>query len=164
MDMLGLCHEARRRGCRPEQVCSWMVLDFEDAYYLMPLHPEERRFHCARHAGKIIIFLRTGQGAKASSLTWAHMSSLISRLTSSLFEPDEAKLQAYTDDPLLSTMAKDDLGNDMLQGIAIASWLMVGLRLAFHKGQRGRHITWIGASMALLSKRRDRDGQRQLME
>ena len=86
-----------------------------------PLYPEERRFHCARYKKDIIIFLRAGQGAKASSLTWAHMDALITRLTQSLYKQDETALETYTDDPLLALLGTDEAHNDELAALAMAT-------------------------------------------
>ena len=52
--------------CLPTEDMEWFVVDFSDAFWQMPLHPEERRFFCARLTingqVKYMEFLRTVQG------------------------------------------------------------------------------------------------------
>ena len=61
-----LRHGARaiRRRRKMTKTCSWLVLDYEDAYYIIPLHPSERRFHCARYGNNVIIFFAPDRGRR----------------------------------------------------------------------------------------------------
>ena len=43
---------------------SWLIADYEDAFWMIPLRKRERRFQCARFGGKVMALLRTGQGTK----------------------------------------------------------------------------------------------------
>ena len=60
-------HARRKDGLAVEQ----LVADYEDAYWAVPLAFPERRFQVFRWRELWAVLLRTGQGARESSLTWA---------------------------------------------------------------------------------------------
>ena len=132
-DALRIQRHALRQGLTTIGGIIWLVLDVADAYWLIPLHPEERRFQCAMWMGKWIVFKRTGQGTKASSLTWSHISAALSRLLQPLFTSEEAALETYSDDPLLA-IAGSTATHDRLAAIFISALIVLGLHLSFHKG------------------------------
>jgi len=45
------------------------VLDFSDAFWMIPLHKSERRFFTTRIGSKSYGFLRTAQGSRGAPLT-----------------------------------------------------------------------------------------------
>ena len=63
-DALKLQDQANKEGLTAIGGIIWQVLDVADAYWLFPLHPDERRFQCASWRGRIIVFKRIAQGDK----------------------------------------------------------------------------------------------------
>ena len=64
------------------------VLDFTDAFWQVPVRPEEQRFYCATaklDGEKLYLaFLRAPQGSTNGPTLWARVIALVSRLTQSL--------------------------------------------------------------------------------
>ena len=139
---------ASRRPCQAAARVEHLIADFIDAYWLVPLHPRERPFQVAMWKKDYLVFLRTGQGAKASSLTWGTFSAAMGRLAQSLFHPDELRLQVYTDDPL-AVVSGTKQQRDRLMTILLCTWMILGLKVAFHKATRGQDTVWIGARLLL---------------
>ena len=53
---------------RRDSITEWMVLDFSDAFFVLPLHRRERRFFVVRLRGRFFVFKVQAQGASASPL------------------------------------------------------------------------------------------------
>ena len=82
-----------------------LVADVQDAFWLIPLAWEERRYFVAKFRGRYLVFLRTAQGSRAAPITWAAIAALVARCVQSIFctpHGHEARLQMYVDDPLLA--------------------------------------------------------------
>ena len=79
----------------------YMVLDFKEAFWQLPLSPEERRFFCAMLTmdgiRKYLVYLRTVQGSRGAPLTWARTAALLLRLTVSLFPLDRIRALCFVD-------------------------------------------------------------------
>ena len=148
-DVLDLMLAETRDGnpCPGDNV-EQMVLDFEDAFWRIPLHPLERKFFCAQYQGKVIIWLRTAQGSKKAPFTWAQTAAMAARLVQGMFLAHELRLQKFVDDPCV-TARGTDLERDQHFSTVIIAWLLLGFHLAFSKGKRGSAIQWIGARMSI---------------
>ena len=68
------------------------VLDFSDAFWLIPLHREERRFFTTRVRGKFYAFSHTAQGGRGAPLTWSRFGALLSRLVQGVLGGNHARL------------------------------------------------------------------------
>ena len=68
------------------------VLDLSDAFWLIPLHKDERRFFTTRLQGKYYAFLRTAQGSRGAPLTWSRFGALLTRLMQGVLGGDHARL------------------------------------------------------------------------
>ena len=126
-----------------------LVTDVVDAFWLVPLHPRERRYDCIRYNGVYYVFLRTAQGSRGAPLTWAAVAAVLARLLQSLFVTStgqEARLQVYVDDPLLAVRGSQDRRR-LLAARFIAGFLILGARLAFPKAQLGARVAWIGVQL-----------------
>ena len=51
----------------PEDEVEFFVIDFKDAFWQVPLRPEERRFFTARLREEWYIFLRLAQGSRGGN-------------------------------------------------------------------------------------------------
>ena len=136
----------------------WLIADFTDAFWTIPLHPKERRFFVTRHRDRWLVFLRTAQGSKGAPLTWASIAALVARCLQSLFFTDctatvlEAKLQLYVDDPLLSAVGDDKRTRRLCVRFCVAC-LILGLELAFNKAQYSDTVVWIGVGLHVAERR-----------
>ena len=69
---------------QPGELLSFFVIDIVDAFWLVPLRHEERKYFCAKLKGKYYSFLRTAQGSRGAPLTFAACIALAGRLIQSL--------------------------------------------------------------------------------
>ncbi|CAJ1454754.1 unnamed protein product [Effrenium voratum] len=92
----------------PGEITTLLVADVENAFWLLPLAPSERRFFVAKLRGKYFVFLRTAQGSRSAPLTFAAVMALSARLVQSVLlrdrlsrrHPQEGRLEVYVDDPI----------------------------------------------------------------
>ena len=144
-----------------------MVLDAEDAFWQIPLHPAERRFYCTllrmpNGGTRYLAFNRTAQGSRGAPLSWAVMFGLICRCAlNTLLVPDVGgrvagtgaapqRMQVYVDDPILIVRGTRQFRDKQFAMIMLA-WAVLGINSAIRKGQVGAEIDWIGCSLAIRS-------------
>jgi hypothetical protein len=127
------------------------VLDFSDAFWQVPIADNELRFFCAtsliQRVRKYMVFLRAAQGSRAAPLLWARLAALVMRLTQSLFSPGDVNLMCFVDDPL-AALRGTELERRTTVATIILVWESLDLKLAYHKGQLGKTVTWIGGTLA----------------
>lgn len=134
----------------------FLVADVVDAFWLVPLRFTERQYFCAKLRNKFYCFLRTAQGSRAAPLTFAAVIALASRFVQSIVatplhrgaHTEEARIQTYVDDPLVSIRGTQERVN-RLAAVIMVSWSVMGFPLAFHKATLGRKLTWIGVELAI---------------
>ena len=85
----------------------FLVADVNNAFWLVPPHPADRRLFIVKHGGVFVVFERTAQGSRGAPLSWAAVASLLARVAQSLLLSDdgrgqEGRLQVYVGDPLLA--------------------------------------------------------------
>ena len=128
------------------------VLDFSDAFWQIPIHPDEQKFFCAkgRIRGKVkfFAFLRAPQGSSAAPTLWGRVAALLMRLTQSLFSPDELRLVCYVDDPFAAVRGTPERRR-LLVTLMVLVWNALGFKFAFRKGQMGITVTWIGITITI---------------
>ena len=128
----------------------FLVVDFTDAFWNIPLHHDERPYFVIKYRGAYLIFLRTAQGSRGAPLTWAAVASLLARVSQSMFmdaKAQRARLQVYVDDPLLGLQGTSSARRRMAVKF-ITIFLVLGVRLAFDKAQFGPRVSWIGVDIA----------------
>ena len=54
-----------------------LITDVSDAFRLVPLNSEERRFFVIRYRDTYYVFARTAQGSRGAPLSWATIASLL---------------------------------------------------------------------------------------
>ena len=123
-----------------------MVLDAEDAYWQVPLHPRERRHYCFKLImpdGRVrfMVFLMTPQGSAGAPMSWAIEFGLVCRLVVSVIRdpviPDSSEMQVYVDDPVTALRGTEEAITENA-ALAIIGWALCGVKLAFRKGQFGQ--------------------------
>ena len=153
---------------RPGIVAS-LVLDYEDAFMMIPLHDLERKFNCAvvedlfpGEPPQVIVWKVLGFGGRANPLVYARIASCAARTAQGLCDPNNLRLQLYVDDPALTSCGTEESCHWEFDHV-LWWWLALGLRLAWGKGalrvavnaaDRGcpiprLHHDWIGVSFYL---------------
>ena len=134
------------------------VIDAEEAFWMNPLHPMERKYFVGIFKGKYLIYLRTAQGSRGAPVTWAAVFGLICRCVQSMFFTPcgsgrcshDTSLQVYVDDPWAAVVG-DMAKRDRSMAACIVCWRILGINLAFAKAQRGASVDWIGCSISVQS-------------
>eukprot|EP00435_Cladocopium_sp_Y103_P011877 s4293_g3.t1 len=133
-----------------ESEIEFFLVDLQDAFCHFGVHPQELR-HCVSpglQSGTAILWIAMLFGFKAAPLVMGRLSAAIGRLTQSLFHPAAGQVQIYIDDLVLIIR-----GSRALRNLHMSKVLHVlaafGVRIAMHKGERGRRFTWIGTTFDL---------------
>jgi hypothetical protein len=130
--------------------CEWFVLDFKDAFWQVPLRPDERRFFCANilrnGEERYVVFLRAVQGSRSAPLSWARVVALLQRLTQSAAGSDKARLHCFIYDPIAS-ISGTQIERDTTITLMVLIWEALGFQLSYKKGQRGKAVDWIGGHL-----------------
>ena len=153
-DAMVLMREGRTRFAkfRTATQLEALVLDFVEAFWQLPLRPEERRFFCAKIRGYFYVFLRTPQGSRGAPLTWLAFIALVARLSMAAGEHFGSLVDAlvalsvYVDDPIVLTFGRVPAAERTMLRVAICLALF-GLPLAFEKASRGTSVKWIGFNL-----------------
>eukprot|EP00971_Amphidinium_carterae_P131343 2601466-Amphidinium_carterae.1 len=120
-----------------------MVLDFASAFYQVPLHPDERRYFCAKVRETYFVYKRLAQGSRLAPLVWARVAALVMRLTCSLLQADAAAAECFVEDPLI--VVNGTLAAQKIElSLVLLAWHALGVQLSTHKAQLGTRIKWIG--------------------
>ena len=131
-----------------------MIAGISDAFWQIPLHPNERKFFVAKFQGQFLNFVRIAQGSRAAPLTFCAVMGMLTRFAEALFfrdagyrnHPEEARLQVYTDDPWLIARGKQSQINRTFAVLMIA-WELFGLPVATYKAVCGVCLKWIGVKL-----------------
>ena len=125
----------------------YLIADFKDAFFIMPNHPEERRFFVIQHGGKYIVFLKTTQGSRGAPLTWARLAALVSRFTQAVIGTATARISTYVDDPIVVSVAPK-ARRDRTFAIVLLLWSALDLPLSLTKAVRGFSVSWTSAKFS----------------
>ena len=68
----------------------YLLLDYQSAFFIIPLLPLERGWFVIKFKGKYYIF----------PTIWARVSGLMGRLTQGMFDEREVSINTFVDDPL----------------------------------------------------------------
>eukprot|EP00971_Amphidinium_carterae_P265483 5266593-Amphidinium_carterae.1 len=69
------------------------------------------------------------------------------RLTQGMIGRNDGRLCCFVDDPLVALLGDQQQVDDNVVSI-IAFWQVLGLPLAFHKGQRGERVVWTSSLLS----------------
>ena len=134
---------ALRKGCKRGEKIALFVLDFRDAFYMLPLLASERKYFTAFRDGKWYVWERIAQGSVNGPNAFGRRSALTGRITQGFVHEASARTQICTDDPCTVLRGTD---RDIRHTITcmVMLWLSLGWGLSFHKGQHGVSVDWIG--------------------
>ena len=132
-----------------DQAILVFVLDFIDAFWNIPLDPEEIPWFCGKVRNIFLAYANTAQGSRNGPLSWCTIAALLARLTQGLFNvKKEARIQCYVDDPSVAVCG-NKRERQRIIAIIITVWRVAGFKLAFHKGMIGQKVTWVGADISI---------------
>ena len=142
----------------PGEITTLLVADVENAFWLLPLAPSERRFFVAKLRGKYFVFLRTAQGSRSAPLTFAAVMALSARLVQSVLlrdrlsrrHPQEGRLEVYVDDPI-AVLSGTPSKVRRLASLVLVTWMVLGFPLALHKACFGSCVVWVGVQISVSS-------------
>ena len=123
-------------GYLDDEHLEMLVLDFVDAFFLLPLKDNEKRSFTATSKKKFFIWQRVAQGSTNGPQLFGRTSALASRFTQSLSDESRMRQQTYTDDPWMVLGGTPDFTKRM-RALVILVWQVLGFTLAFPKGQKG---------------------------
>eukprot|EP00435_Cladocopium_sp_Y103_P025927 s1750_g6.t1 len=132
------------RLAKPGQSIEWLVLDFTDWFFNIPLHPDERKHFTIKYKDRYLCYLTQAQGSVNAPIVCGRVAALVARLTQGMMGLHIMRMQLYVDDPCLCILG-DQRQRDLSMAIVILFWRALGVKLAFKKSTRGTKITWIGA-------------------
>ena len=139
---------ALKKVCGDSEEVLLFVLDFKDAFYMLPLLDRERQYFSAYHDGAWYVWERVAQGSVNGPNAFGRLSALVGRLSQSLFGDSEARINIYTDDPctVLRGSRREIRSNITMLTLL---WRVLGWSLSYHKGQWGKVVDWIGFHLAI---------------
>ena len=120
------------------------IMDVKNAFHLLPLRPDERRYFCTSAFGKLQLYLVMLFGPKAAPSAWGRFGALLSRVTQAVITSRTARLQFYVDDPACAIVGTT-LARSTTVHVILLLWLILGLPLSWGKAQYSKSVTWIGA-------------------
>ena len=115
---------------------------------MLPLGFDEQPYFSAAYRGKVYVWGRVAQGSLNGPNIFGRLSALTGRITQGCFSPADLRLQIYADDPC--AVVRGSMANRRrMVATVLMLWRCMGYTLAYHKGQLGRKLTWIGYQLEL---------------
>ena len=121
--------------------------DLSDAYCHFGVANEELK-NClapALEEDEILVFCAMLFGFKGAPLIMGRLSAALARLWQSMIMRD-GELQLYMDDPLFGIVGPRSRRRGVLAMLLYTAAAM-GVNLAYHKGERGLRLCWIGVQL-----------------
>ena len=122
--------------------------DVKDAFFNVPVRPEDRRAQCYKAFGKFYVSDSLVFGAGPSPLVWGRVAAWLARMGQGLFDFAELLLQLYVDDPLWACRGTAE-ARRRLTVVLLLFWEAVGTPFSWSKGQTGRRLLWIGGQLTV---------------
>jgi hypothetical protein len=127
----------------------FFVCDYSDAFFIVPNHPEERRFFAVSFRGKIYVFHRTTQGSRGAPLTWARIAALLGRLIQALVGAKMGRISTYVDDPIMPCVGTEAQRTRTI-ALAICALAALDLPLSLKKASRSKDQKWTSSMFTTL--------------
>ena len=127
--------------------------DLSDAYCHFGVAADELK-NClapALEEDEILVLCAMLFGFKGAPLIMGRLSAALARLWQSMIMRD-GELQLYMDDPLFALIGPKSRRRGVLAMLLYTAAAM-GIQLAFHKGERGLRVCWIGVQLEIATSR-----------
>ena len=95
------------------------------------------------YPGQMVLFRAMLFGFKGAPLIMGRLAAAFSRLWQAMLWKDKGGLQTYMDDPVVVLMGSLEERRSLL-AMLLYTARAFGINLAFHKGERGLQLTWVG--------------------
>ena len=79
---------------------------------------------------------------------FGRLSALTARISQSLVDTTELRMQVYTDDPCMIIRGSQERCQ-RLASLMVLLWLILGWSLSYHKAQFGKSVGWIGYKLEI---------------
>jgi len=143
------CGSAAEQGTDEAE---FYVVDVEEAYWNVPVAPQEWKYFCTKLRSRIWVFLRATQGSRGGPLLWARTKAFTARLGQAVVPVKKCRINVYVDDPVIVVIGAKPTRERFVAKILLV-WLAVGLAMSWHKAQRGHSVTWTSAQLDVSLKR-----------
>ena len=128
------------------QKVTLLIADITDAFWLVPLRKQERKFFTATLRGRYYSFNRTAQGSRSAPLTFAALLAVAGRWIASA--SNEMHVQIYVDDPIAVLSGPEQMTSRMAC-VVIVMWNIMGFPIATHKAILSDSLVWIGVHLSV---------------
>ena len=95
---------------------------------------------------QVVLFRAMLFGFKGAPLIMGRLAAAFSRLWQAMLWKDKGGLQTYMDDPVIVLMGAREERRSLL-AMLLYTAKAFGINLAFHKGERGLQLTWVGVKI-----------------
>jgi len=130
----------------PEVLVLMGVIDFSDAFWMIPLRKSEQRYFVTRICGRYFVFLCTAQGSIGAPLTRSRFGALLARVMRGVIDTRASTLIQYVDDTLLAFLGTHTHCRTCFATVAYI-WVALGLPLALKKAAFGTTVIWTSAAL-----------------
>ena len=89
------------------EMLEYFVLAVADAFFRLPLKPEEQKYFAARFHDIFFHWARVAQGSRNGPQLFGRLSAMLGRLTQGVFSADRCRVRIYTDGPSVSSCAPE---------------------------------------------------------
>ena len=128
------------------EAVEYLVLDFKDAFKMLHVHPAERKYLAGQAMGGYFVYRTVLFGVGSGPLVWGRVAWWMMRATQAMFHGSEVRVNCFVDDPIVALRGITTTRRRAAACI-IAFWAVLGGKLAYQKGQMGKSVEWIGASL-----------------
>ena len=125
-----------------------MVLHFKVAFFVPPPWAEECTYCGTWLRGGWYMWDRVVQGSINGPSCFGRLSALTARLSQSLIDTTELRMQVYTDDPCM-TLRGSRKRCEIIAAMVVTTWLTLGRSLSDHKAQLAHSVNWIGYTISI---------------
>ena len=145
-------------GWNPSARPQLMSADFSDAFHMLKLRDDERKYLVVKgmedsqgrpryYVMRVVVF-----GVAPGPLLWGRLAAAAMRISQAVVKNFEGEVNTFVDDPLVISMACSQREHTATFVRYLATWRVLGLEVAWHKADRGTTLTWIGFQLTLCGK------------
>ena len=127
-----------------------LCIDFKDAFYTMPAHPDERGYLVVKDTqGRYICIKVCAFGLASAPLLWCRLAACVMRLAQATHHDWECRISCYVDDPIVVACGQSSMDRTRVMLRSVLLWAVLGFKLSWGKVLRGFDLDWIGVKLAV---------------
>ena len=133
-----------------EYLLELLCIDFKDAFYTMPAHPEERGYLVVKDAHARYVCIKVcAFGLASAPLLWCRLAASIMRLAQATHHDWEGRIACYVDDSVIVACGRTALDRSRIMLRSILLRAALGFKLSWGKVLRGFELEWIGVKLTI---------------